>query len=231
MNMERPKKYIRNGITIDEANQEVLSNSTVCVLGCGGLGGYSIEMLARAGVGRLILVDGDTFDETNLNRQLLSSLSNLGRSKARIAKEHIEGINPDVDIVAVEAFINHHNGIDILSGCDLVIDALDSITSRKMVAKMCSQLEIPFVYGAIAGWFGQVATILPNDNTLDLIYPSDQQKGDEIRLGNPSFTPALVASIQVSEAMKVLLSKGELLTGGFMHIDLLSNDMEKIKFQ
>lgn len=231
MYMKRADRYVRNGITIDEADQQILQKSTVCILGCGGLGGYSIELLARAGVGHLRVVDKDVFDETNLNRQLLSSVPNLGRSKATVAKEHVRQINEAIEVDSIEAFIDEHNGLEILEGCDLVIDALDSIKTRKVVADLCSRLNIPFVYGAIAGWFGQVATILPHENTLDLLYPNDQQKGDEVRLGNPSFTPALIASLQVSEAMKILLKKGELLTGCFMHIDLLFNEMEKVIFE
>jgi molybdopterin/thiamine biosynthesis adenylyltransferase len=230
MSLKRQDRYKRNGLTIDERDQQLLKQSTVCVLGCGGLGGYTIEMLARAGIGTLIVIDKDTYDETNLNRQLLSSMNNLGQSKAKVAEERVHQINDEIHVIAMEVSIDEHNGAAILQGCDLVVDALDSIPTRKLIAAICRDLDKPFIYGAIAGWYGQVSTIMPDEHTLDFIYQKDTQSGDELRLGNPSFTPALVAAIQVSETIKVLLSKGELLTGGFMHIDLLTNEMDKISF-
>jgi molybdopterin/thiamine biosynthesis adenylyltransferase len=229
--LKRENRYIRNGLTINEIEQKILHQSSVCVLGCGGLGGYSIEMLARVGIGHLKVVDNDLFDVTNLNRQLLSSNNNLGKSKVLVAKERIHCINDEVDVIAIEAYIDDINCVDIIKGCDVVIDALDSISTRKIVAAACRSLGIPFVYGAISGWYGQVSTIMPNEHTLDTLYPKETEVGDEIMMGNPSFTPAVVAGVQVSEAIKILLSKGELLSGGFMHIDLLTNEMEKIIFQ
>jgi molybdopterin/thiamine biosynthesis adenylyltransferase len=229
--LELENRYIRNANTIDEEEQKKLKQSSVCVLGCGGLGGYTIEMLSRVGIGHLKVVDNDFFEVTNLNRQLLSTSNTLGRSKVIVAKERIHYINDEVEVIAIEAFIDDTNCEGIIKDCDVVIDALDSISTRKIVASACRNLGIPFVYGAIAGWYGQVSTIMPNEHTLDILYPKDTKLGDEIMLGNPSFTPAVVAGIQVSETIKILLSKGELLTGSFMHIDLLSNEMEKIIFE
>ena len=226
--MKRENRYVRNGLTIDEKEQVKLRESEVCIIGCGGLGGYSIEMLARAGVGHLRVVDKDLFDETNLNRQLLSSNDTLGQSKVLVAKERIHKINDNVDVTTLETHIDEDNCIDVIKGCDVVVDALDSISTRKTVAAACRELGIPYVYGAIAGWYGQVATIMPHEYTLDILYHENTGTGDEVRLGNPSFTPAVVAGIQVSETIKLLLSKGELLTGCFLHINLLTNETERI---
>ena len=229
--MKRENRYIRNSMTIDEIEQTKLQQSSVCILGCGGLGGYIIEMLARVGVGQLKVVDNDSFDETNLNRQLLSSLDTIGKSKALVAKERVLKINDNVNVIAMEIFVDDNNCVDIIKDYDLVVDALDSISTRKIVAASCRSLGIPYIYGAIAGWYGQVSTIMPNEYTLDILYQNDNEIGDEIKLGNLSFTPAIVAGIQVSETIKVLLSKGELLTGCFLHINLLTNEMEKVIFK
>ena len=106
----------------------------------------------------------------------------------------------------------------------MVVDALDSIPARLMLQESCKKLNIQMVHGAIAGWYGQVTTIFPGDDTLNRIYVKDkkQSKGIEEEMGNPSFTPALTASIEVSEVIKVLIGRGELLRKRILFIDLLS---------
>lgn len=222
-------RYSRNKNLMSDDEIILLSQKKVCVLGLGGLGGYIVEMLSRIGVGSLTLVDGDVFDETNLNRQLFSSMNNLGSSKALEAEKRVKGINPLTKVIPVYEFIDSSNAMKIIANHDVIVDALDSIDLRKYIAKVCTELNLPLVHGAIAGWYGQVATIYPNDTTLDILYPKDIKRGIEKELGNPSFTPALVASIQVSEVIKLLLNRGDLLRNSFMMIDLYTNDIEVIK--
>ena len=222
-------RYSRNKNLMSDDEITLLSQKKVCVLGLGGLGGYIVEMLSRIGVGSLTLVDGDVFDETNLNRQLFSSMNNLGSSKALEAEKRVKGINPLTKVIPVYEFVDSSNAMKIISNHDVIVDALDSIDLRKSIAKVCTELNLPLVHGAIAGWYGQVATIYPNDTTLDILYPKDIKRGIEKELGNPSFTPALVASIQVSEVIKLLLNRGDLLRNSFMMIDLYTNDIEVIK--
>ena len=222
-------RYSRNKNLMSDDEITLLSQKKVCVLGLGGLGGYIVEMLSRIGVGSLTLVDGDVFDETNLNRQLFSSMNNLGSSKALEAEKRVKGINPLTKVIPVYEFIDSSNAMKIIANHDVIVDALDSIDLRKYIAKVCTELNLPLVHGAIAGWYGQVATIYPNDTTLDILYPKDIKRGIEKELGNPSFTPALVASIQVSEVIKLLLNRGDLLRNSFMMIDLYTNDIEVIK--
>ena len=222
-------RYSRNKNLMSDDEIILLSQKKVCVLGLGGLGGYIVEMLSRIGVGSLTLVDGDVFDETNLNRQLFSSMNNLGSSKALEAGKRVKGINPLTKVIPVYEFVDSSNAMKIIANHDVIVDALDSIDLRKYIAKVCTELNLPLVHGAIAGWYGQVATIYPNDTTLDILYPKDIKRGIEKELGNPSFTPALVASIQVSEVIKLLLNRGDLLRNSFMMIDLYTNDIEVIK--
>ena len=222
-------RYSRNKNLMSDDEITLLSQKKVCVLGLGGLGGYIVEMLSRIVVGSLTLVDGDVFDETNLNRQLFSSMNNLGSSKALEAEKRVKGINPLTKVIPVYEFVDSSNAMKIIANHDVIVDALDSIDLRKYIAKVCTELNLPLVHGAIAGWYGQVATIYPNDTTLDILYPKDIKRGIEKELGNPSFTPALVASIQVSEVIKLLLNRGDLLRNSFMMIDLYTNDIEVIK--
>ncbi|SKC51690.1 HesA/MoeB/ThiF family protein [Maledivibacter halophilus] len=218
------KRYSRNMKMLSKDENERLGDFRISVIGCGGLGGYIIEMLGRLGIGNITAVDGDVFDETNLNRQLLSNSDTLGQYKALIAEKRMKLVNPLIKFTSVTEKITEVNAEKILSGHDLVIDAIDKIETRFLLQSTASKLNIPMIHGAIAGWYGQVATIFPGDNTLEKIYPTRDAKGLESELGNPSFTPALVASIEVAEALKVLLNRGDLLRNKLLYIDLLEHD-------
>ncbi|QGU94714.1 HesA/MoeB/ThiF family protein [Clostridium bovifaecis] len=213
------KRYIKNMNMLSKEENSNLRNFKVCVIGCGGLGGFIIEMLGRLGIGLITAIDGDVFDETNLNRQLLSTCENLGKSKALIAKERMNLVNPEVKIHPVTERITENNGLELLGGHDVIVDAVDNIQTRFLIKNFATRLGIPMVHGAIAGWYGQVSTIFPGDDTLGKIYPRKHDHGVEKELGNPSFTPALVASIQVSEILKVLIGRGDLLRNKILHID------------
>lgn len=218
------KRYIKNMKMLSKEENEKLAEFKVCVVGCGGLGGYIIEFLGRLGIGHITAVDGDFFDETNLNRQILSEVETIGKSKALTAQKRMKQVNPLIEVTPITERISEKNANEVLKGHDLIIDAVDRINTRFLLQETASKLSIPLIHGAIAGWYGQVSTILPGDNTLDKIYPSKDGSGLESELGNPSFTPALVASIEVSEALKVLLDKGELLRNKLLYIDLLEHD-------
>lgn len=224
-----PARYQRNRTIISVKDQLTLFHSSVAVIGCGGLGGYVVEELARLGVGRIVVIDPDVFEEHNLNRQLFSSPANLDTAKVEAAAKRIREINPAVTLVPVQTAFSPENGADLLGGCQIVVDALDSIQVRLELADVCGAMNIPLVHGAIAGWFGHVATQLPGDTTLQTIYGSWKGgKGVEQTLGNPSFTPAVVASLEVAEVCKLLLGQGSLLRGRKLIIDLFSMEMHII---
>ncbi|UFS69202.1 HesA/MoeB/ThiF family protein [Geomonas sp. RF6] len=227
-----PARYQRNRKMIDAAGQARLFASRAAVIGCGGLGGYVIEELARLGVGQIVAVDPDIFEEHNLNRQLLSSPKSLGKPKVEMAYRRVAEINPAVTVTPHYKAYCAGNGEEILRGCDVVVDALDSIAVRLELAESCAELAIPMVYGAIGGWYGQVATQLPGDRTVQQIYRNwSAGKGIEKELGNPSFTPAVVASLEVAEACKILLGKGELLRRRKLSIDLLEMEIHEISYE
>lgn len=217
-------RYGSNIGTITEKENEILNHSKVCVIGCGGLGGYIIEMLGRIGIGNITAVDFDQFEETNLNRQLLSNEFSLGEKKATMAKLRMKMVNPQVEVKTRIEYLDESNAEEILSGHDLVIDGLDNIESRLVLEETCEKLGIPLVHGAIASWYGQVSSVFPGDKTLSKVYSKLESKGVEEDLGIPSFTPALVASIQVSQAVKILISRGDILQNKLLFLDLLNND-------
>lgn len=218
------KRYVKNMNMLSKEENERLKGFNVCVVGCGGLGGYIVEFLGRLGIGKITAVDGDSFDETNLNRQILSDTISLGASKAITAQNRMKLVNPLINLTPVTEKLSKENAEEILEGHDLIIDAVDSISTRFLLQEIASKLNIPLVHGAIAGWYGQVSTIFPGDKTFEKIYPSREGRGIENELGNPSFTPAMVASIQVAEALKVLLGRGEYLRNKLLYIDLLEQE-------
>ena len=217
-------RYSRNIPALSEAECALLHSKTVAVIGCGGLGGYLIEYLARIGVGSIRCVDGDVFEQSNLNRQLLSTVSVLGSSKANAAAARVKEINPDVQLQTYPVFLDKSNAREIISGCDAVLDALDSIDARRILASACAAEEIPYIYGAIAGWVAQAAICMPGENLIEKLYPEDAAIKDKSVL---SFTPALCAAMQGSLCVKLLVGK-PVETGVLHYADLLYEEYTQI---
>lgn len=217
-------RFDRNLGAITREEQLLLQTKRVCIVGCGGLGGHLIEHMARIGVGHLTVIDGDRFDRTNLNRQLLSAEDNIGLSKAKEAQKRIGQINPDCSVTAMEQFLTADNAAALLAGHDLVLDALDSIPHRLVLQRVCAERKIPLIHGAVEGWFGQITTVFPGDDSLCRLYPGCKEETvPEKGSATLSFAPAFIASVQVSEAVKVLLGKNASLRGKVLFADLLQN--------
>ncbi|MCH4886460.1 HesA/MoeB/ThiF family protein [Acidaminobacter sp. JC074] len=213
--------YNRNK-PFSKKERERLRSSYVTVVGCGGLGCYVLEMLVRLGIGQIKAIDGDDFDTSNLNRQLLSNIFTIGEAKVYEAKKRAISINPQVTFLAVKDYFKKINAKTLLQGSHLVIDCLDNVEDRLLLEKTCSSLGIPLIHGAVNGWSGHVAVIYPNDNILEtLLQPSSFK-------WTPAYSPGLVASVQVAEAVKVLLDKGA-KTQELIYIDLLHNHFQKVK--
>ena len=215
-------RYIRNIPALSEEECALLQSKHVCVVGCGGLGGSIIDQLARIGVGTITVVDDDVFDVTNLNRQLLSSEPVIGRSKTQVALEHVGQINSEVVVHAIQTRFTEENGAHLLETCDVVIDALDNIEGRKILADACANKNIKMVHGAISGWFAQVAVIEPGSGVLDTLYPAHIDTLTS--QGNLAFVAGTCASIQVAEAIKVLCGRESTLSGKMLVMNL--DDME-----
>jgi len=229
-----PERYERNYDTINFSEQIQLLRSTVCVVGCGGLGGNIIEILIRLGIGNLILVDGDKFNESNLNRQLLCTEDKIGKVKAETAAERIKHINSSINTKTYSQFINSANARKIIQGADLVVDALDNIATRFILEEACRELEIPFIHGAINGFSGQVSTIFPQDKGLQAISGPPQQYNQQnktSRVSAPSVTPAMVASFQVAEVLKVLLNRGNPLRNKLLLLNLEEADINVLEIE
>lgn len=218
------QRYFRNVPALSEAECQCLRGKKVLVVGCGGLGGYIIEMLARIGVGTIRAVDGDRFEVTNLNRQLLSTPSVLGIPKAETAAARIAQVNPDVISEAHCVYLDQSNADELISGCDLVMDALDNIESRRLLAERCEMLGVPLVFGAISGWTAQCALSVPGDKLVEKLYPEGIVIKDRSVL---SFTPALCAAMQCSLAVRWLCGR-EVRNASVKYFDLLDMEFETI---
>lgn len=224
-----PARYQRNRGMLSTQQQGQLFRSRVAVIGCGGLGGYVLEELARLGVGQIVAIDADVFEEHNLNRQLLSTPGTLGQAKVEAAVQRLAEINPAVDVKPVMGQFTKDNGRNLLGGMDCVVDAVDNVTARLDLEAVCCELRMPLVHGAIAGWYGQVATVYPGEGTLQKLYRHwTGGKGIEQQLGNPSFTPAVIASLEVAEVCKVLLGEGTLLRNRKLSVNLLDMQVEEV---
>jgi molybdopterin/thiamine biosynthesis adenylyltransferase len=224
-----PWRYVRNVGTIGLEGQARLLRSTAAVVGLGGLGGYVTEALARMGVGRLILVDGDAFEEHNLNRQLLSAEARLGMEKTRAARQRVAQINGAVVVDVHTAMLTRENLPQLLEGADVVVDALDRLPTRTILQDGAAALSIPMVHGSIAGFLGQVTTILPGDLGLHSLYGEVDQlpeQGLEAELGTPAATPMAVAAWEAQEAVKILVGRGDLLRHRLLVMDMESGTVE-----
>jgi molybdopterin/thiamine biosynthesis adenylyltransferase len=218
------ERYIRNLGALSEEECALLRQKTVLVAGCGGLGGYLIEMLLRLGVGEIRAADGDRFEASNLNRQLLSAPELLGKPKAEAAAERAAAVNPDVRFLAVPEFVTEANVRQLIRGCDAVLDALDNIASRSMLAKACAEARIPLVHGAICGWSAQAAIVLPGDDLMERIYPEGAALTSKASL---SFTPPFCAAMQTALCVRLLTGR-EIEAGKLYVADLLDMELERL---
>lgn len=217
-------RYARNVPALTEEECQLLRRKRVLIVGCGGLGGHLIDQLARIGIGAIRAVDGDVFECSNLNRQLLSDVSLLGTDKAAAAAARVSQVNPEVEIEAIEAFLTEENALSLLEGCDAVLDGLDNVHSRKVLAEACRKAGVPYIYGAISGWAAQAAISMPGDQLLEILFPEDVVIQDKSVL---SFTPALCASMQTALCVKLLTGR-PVETGTLYYFDLLNQEFETI---
>jgi molybdopterin/thiamine biosynthesis adenylyltransferase len=226
-----PWRYIRNTGTIGLDGQIKLLQSAVAVVGAGGLGGTIIELLARQGIGHIIIIDNDRFAEQNLNRQIMSTEKNLGKYKALVAAKRVKETNSAVTVTTFVEKLTEDNAHRLLKDARVVADGLDNLPSRFAVEKACRSLRIPFVHGTIAGFCGQLMTIFPEDAGLRCIYGSSgrfPEQGIEVKIGNPSATPAIIAAWQVQEIVKIITGIGKPLRNTLLLLDMMEGIADRI---
>ncbi len=226
-----PERYQRNVGTVGVEGQIKLLRSKVVIAGAGGLGGTVTELLARIGVGHIVVADGESFEDSNINRHLLCQEKNLGQNKAQAAVDRVGQINSGVEVKSFSRHVTEDNAPQLIKGANVVVDALGEINARFVLERAAKTEGIPLVHGAIAGFYGQVTTILPEDEGLIRIYGAREkapQVGSETELGTPPSTASIVASFQAQEVVKVLLGSNRLLRNRLLTIDAESGSVEII---
>jgi len=250
-----PTRYIGDGYweiasrqmsIVTRSEQERFKDAKITVIGCGGIGGETIEMLARMGIGELVLVDEDAFDLSNLNRQTLASIADLGLDKNAVAAEKVRLINPYFKVTSYNEHVDQSNIDKIIGDSDIVIDALDNVLTRVIVSRKAKEKGIPYIHGAIHGTLGQITVFLPNsEKTYEEMFnlPSigkdlnddviEELKG--VTSGVPPVigpTPNLIGCLEAFEAYKILTGVGKVTVAPkiltFDLLDLASFNMEEI---
>ena len=200
-----------------------LKQSKVCVVGVGGLGNPITARLAAMGVGKIRIVDRDVIELSNLHRQTMFNEDDVGQVKVETAAKKLRKLNPDIIIEELPVSINDYTAFDAVDGCDVVIDALDSVNARYSLNKACIEKKIPFVTGAAVGVTGQSFTILPNESACyHCLFPAldeDSMPTCSIEGVHPSIL-SIIAGIEVSEAVKIITGKEPSLRDKVLHVDL-----------
>ena len=229
-------RYARH-LTLPEVGPEgqlVLQEASVLVVGAGGLGSPALLYLAAAGIGRIGLIDDDTVDVTNLQRQILHSTSEVGESKAASAERRISDLNPEVTVEAIEGRLDTTNALDIIGRYDILIDGTDNFETRYLIGDACEILGKPWVFGSIHRFEGQVATFNldggPNYRDLFPEPPEDGLAPNCAEAGVLGVLPGIVGSIQATEAIKAILRIGDSLNGKLLVIDALSMGFRTLGF-
>lgn len=218
---------------IGEAGQQKLKDSRVLVIGVGGLGTPILQYLSAGGVGHIGIVDFDMVAESNLQRQILFGIKDLGKLKAIIARKRLTVLNPDIDFEIYNLRINTDNILKIIDGYDLVFDATDNFPTRYLINDACVITGKPWVYGAISSFEGQVSVFnYKNGPTFRCLYPEFPKEGSYIpaeESGLLGILPGMIGCYQASEAIKILADFGESLSGKLLIVNIKNNFFQKFE--
>lgn len=207
---------------IGESGQEALLRSRVLVVGCGGLGSPAAFYLAAAGIGFLGLMDGDCVDPSNLQRQILYSTEHIGKPKATVAASVLRDLNPDVHPEVYAEFLTAGN-MSVIGDYDVVVDAVDSARTKLFIASACQACGVPYVYGGITEFRGQVMTVCPGRTACPgcLFGDLEKETSDRPPRGPIGALAGVIGSIQATEVIKLILGMDGLLTDSLLVYDAL----------
>jgi len=226
-------RYVRQMVfpEVGEAGQRKLLSSSVAVIGCGGLGTHIADNLVRAGVGRLKLVDRDRVELGNLQRQILFDEEDAARSfpKAEAAARKLRTFNSQVQIEPLVVEVAQENVGEIVRDVDVVLDGSDNFETRYLVNDACVKLGIPWIYGGAVASYGMSMTIIPHRTPcLRCVFPEVPPRESAVTCATAGILAsivAMVAALECSEALKLLLGQGE-LNEGLIHLDVWENRFE-----
>lgn len=211
------------------AGQRKMESASVVVIGMGGTGSAAAELLARMGIGRIIIVDNDTIEMSNLNRQALYKEKDIGLKKVTVAERELREINGSIEVEAVDQRLNFSNAVQIMSRGDLTIDGTDNFTARNVINRTSIALNKPWIFSAVEGTFGYVKAIIPGvTSCLSCMgYPTE---GEGVACTAQGVVPTavrLISSIATTLALRVLL--GENVDGSLTYFDVWKQSLERVE--
>jgi len=214
--------------------QKKIRNSKVLVVGAGGLGCPAMQYLTASGIGTLGIIDPDVVTLTNLQRQILFKEKDLGRNKAQSAKKHLQKLNTEVTIQAFPFALTHENAAEIIGEFDLVIDGTDNFYTRYLISDQCVLLNKVMIYGALFKFEGQVAVFnYKNGPTYRCLFPLPPKIGEIpncSEIGVLGVVPGIIGVYQATEALKVMLELGGILSGKLLTVNLLTHQNTVLDF-
>jgi len=220
------ERFSRQLGVIGPEGQEELGEATVTVVGLGGLGSPVVFYLAAAGIGELVLVDHDEVARSNLNRQIIHGEKDLGKTKTLSARETLKDLNSQVEVNSLTMELKRKD-LAGLPETDLIIGALDNFQARYLLNEFAVSEGVPFVHGAVEGFRGQLATIMPGETPcLRCIFPEEPPKVDDLQVMGPA--AGVTGALMASEAIKYFTGSGTLAAGELVLLDLTENEFDKI---
>jgi molybdopterin/thiamine biosynthesis adenylyltransferase len=231
LNEDQKKRYARHLVLpeIGEEGQEKLLGSKVLVIGAGGLGSPVAFYLAAAGIGTIGIMDGDTVDLSNLQRQILHTTASLGTNKTESARARLEALDPSIRIEPYPFRLSAENAPEILAGYDFVIDATDNFDSKFLIARACHEAAKPYSHAGIRNFHGQTMTVIPGKTACyRCLFHEDGAPVGTTPQGPIGALPGVIGSIQTIEAIKYLLGIGKLLTDALLTFDALTMNFRKV---
>lgn len=211
---------------VGELGQERLAKASVLVIGAGGLGAPILLYLVAMGVGRIGLVDDDLVCLSNLQRQILYTSEQVGKSKAREAYARLHALNPNVQLDIYDTRLSEDNADEIVSGYDIFVDASDSYETRLLIDLLSLHYRRPYVYGSVDGFCGQISVFNHRGagSYHDFVGVAEYSRDSERAISVPGALPGVVGSLQAMEVLKLIVGCGEPLCGKLLCIDLLHNE-------
>ncbi len=229
LSAEEMIRYDRQIKALGVEAQSKLKKASILIVGLGGLGSVSSIYLTAMGVGRLIVVDREKVELSNLNRQILYSTNNIGEYKAIVAKRRLKALNPKIDIEGIVTEINRENVDKLVKDVDLVLDGLDNWKTRLVINEACVRYGVPFIHAGVRGFYGQLMVIIPGEGPCLRCIMAKTPLEEEQGVPVIGVIPATIASLQVIEALKIITGKGSPSVGYLMYFDGRKLELRKLR--
>ncbi len=228
---EEIERYSRQIILFGEKGQEKLKSATVLVAGAGGLGSAALYYLVAAGIGKLIVIDDGLVELSNLQRQILYTIDDIGKPKVLVAAEKLRKLNPHVEIIPVNKRITKESLEEYIEDIDIVVDALDNWETRAVLDSVCYKNNIPYVHAGVEGFYGQITFIIPGKTPcLRCIFPMTKS-GEKKVIPVVSTTPGILGVLEANEVIKFIVGVGEVLSNKLLVYNGLYNMFEVIEIK